>query len=416
MAISHYFKKHYGFAVGITVSGGCLGSLILPPIYRFLLDTYGLRGALLLAAGILSHSLVMACLLRPIEFYKKGKNVSVTVTSVDNESQKPDVIPVRTKPEHVNGMNEVKSKFIHQIGDTLTCSQPVISKTPPCASPLQTENGSRFRTVSEVKDFKPGMKRSISQQPSYGTGVTSSKLSLTSLFKYISLDNVANMSVVSIQSLPSVYDDEVSDEYRAPKKRCCHIIYSMFKKPSFVLLLCVHVLGTLAPALIPAFIPINAKEKGVTNSQIVVIVAVLGASEFVGRTFVGFCSDRPWIKKHYIIIVTQIIAGVLANCSRYFTSFGSIIIFVIVFGSNAGGIFCVIVPILTNIVGPENFKTGYAFLMLTQGPFAAIMPYVFGRFIFKLFLGLHHLIIAYFKTGKLKIYVHEILLKYLFHC
>lgn len=377
MAISHYFKKHYGFAVGITVSGGCLGSLILPPIYRVLLDTYGLRGALLLAAGILSHSLVMACLLRPIEFYKRRK-LSIIVNPKENSIPKPDVIPNKLEHDLKFGINGTKSQFTCELNDTLSGSQPIISKTPQCTTNNTVGNSMRTRTVSEVKDFKPGTKTTL--KTSYQTCDTASKLSMTSLFKYVSLDNVANVSILSIHSLAAhSIHYQSSEDIQDERQKCFHLNFSFFKDPSFILLICVHLLGTLAPALIPAFIPISAKENGLTNTETVIIVTVLGASEFIGRIFIGFCSDRPWIKNHRIIIVTQIVAGVAANCNRYFTTFGSIIAFVIIFGTNAGAIFCVIVPILTDIVGLENFKSGYAFLMLTQCPLSAIMPFVFGK-------------------------------------
>jgi nitrate/nitrite transporter NarK len=57
--LGQYFDKRRGIATGIAISGGCLGGLLLPPIYRILLDTYGLRGTLMLTGGLLFHNTAM---------------------------------------------------------------------------------------------------------------------------------------------------------------------------------------------------------------------------------------------------------------------------------------------------------------------------------------------------------------------
>lgn len=41
--VTSYFVKYRGLANGIAISGSALGSIILPPFLRFLLETYGYR-------------------------------------------------------------------------------------------------------------------------------------------------------------------------------------------------------------------------------------------------------------------------------------------------------------------------------------------------------------------------------------
>ena len=67
VSIAHmgqYFKNRRAVANGIALSGVGTGTLVFPPIFRFLLDTYGLHGALLVMAGISLHVCVAGALLK----------------------------------------------------------------------------------------------------------------------------------------------------------------------------------------------------------------------------------------------------------------------------------------------------------------------------------------------------------------
>ena len=62
-----YFDKRRSLAMGIAVSGCGFGSLVFAPLFQYLVDVWGWRGALLLSAGISAHTCVLGALLRPIE-------------------------------------------------------------------------------------------------------------------------------------------------------------------------------------------------------------------------------------------------------------------------------------------------------------------------------------------------------------
>lgn len=46
--VTSYFSKRRGLANGLCISGSALGSIILPPVLRYLLDEFGYRGACLI--------------------------------------------------------------------------------------------------------------------------------------------------------------------------------------------------------------------------------------------------------------------------------------------------------------------------------------------------------------------------------
>lgn len=50
--VTSYFVRLRGLANGICISGSAFGSIILPPILRYLLEEYGYRGAILIMGAI----------------------------------------------------------------------------------------------------------------------------------------------------------------------------------------------------------------------------------------------------------------------------------------------------------------------------------------------------------------------------
>ncbi|XP_019646470.1 PREDICTED: monocarboxylate transporter 12-like [Branchiostoma belcheri] len=66
--IGRYFDKRHATANGIAVCGTGVGIIALPPLFQFLIDEFGWRGALLIVGGLLSNGCVCGALMRPIHF------------------------------------------------------------------------------------------------------------------------------------------------------------------------------------------------------------------------------------------------------------------------------------------------------------------------------------------------------------
>lgn len=363
--LGKYFVKRRGLATGIAIAAGCLGSVILPPIYRLLLDVYGLRGALILTSGILFHNTALALLLRPLQDLGKRDTKSGTDSSsaVTNGTAKTKMLEITnidtTKQQRIS----YKSNINFHRGERFSGSQPVISKSAPL-TPLKKE---RMRTISETNHHT---EHSTTED-------ISSKLSLSSLYKYISLDDVTTMSILSVNEIKTENADE-EEEVETKKSVCGNLNFAILKRPSYILFVFVHLFGSIAPALTASFLPVYLKENGLTNDEIVIIVAILSAADFVGRILCGYLADKPWIKKYHVIMITQAITGIVVNCSSMFTTFWPLVVFSILLGLNGGGIFTLVMPVLFDIIGTEQFTSGFAFLIITQGPFLAISTPVFG--------------------------------------
>ena len=65
--LGRYFEKRRTFANGIAFTGSSVGNLVLAPVLSFLIDTYSVRGAVLLLAGLWLNICCIGTLLRPFD-------------------------------------------------------------------------------------------------------------------------------------------------------------------------------------------------------------------------------------------------------------------------------------------------------------------------------------------------------------
>nr|XP_002733855.1 PREDICTED: monocarboxylate transporter 12-like [Saccoglossus kowalevskii] len=99
LIMPQYFKKRYAVANGMTFVGVSVGILCLAPLYNFVIEVYGWRGAMFIVAGIDVHLLVFGSLLRPLPRESNGeKNTFYKLTA--GNSERDDVSKNELKYHH----------------------------------------------------------------------------------------------------------------------------------------------------------------------------------------------------------------------------------------------------------------------------------------------------------------------------
>ncbi|KAI8498998.1 hypothetical protein Bbelb_234510 [Branchiostoma belcheri] len=84
-----YFDKRHATANGIGVCGTGIGIFAFPPLYQFLIDEFGWRGALLIVAGIPLNGCVCGALMRPIHLKEDRKEEKVDIEPQGSTDQEP---------------------------------------------------------------------------------------------------------------------------------------------------------------------------------------------------------------------------------------------------------------------------------------------------------------------------------------
>ncbi|XP_078616542.1 monocarboxylate transporter 13-like [Branchiostoma floridae x Branchiostoma japonicum] len=72
--VGNYFHKRHATANGIAISGSGVSLFILSPLFQFLIDEFGWKGALLIFSGIVLNGCVCGALLRPLRLKDAGKD------------------------------------------------------------------------------------------------------------------------------------------------------------------------------------------------------------------------------------------------------------------------------------------------------------------------------------------------------
>ncbi|KAK9498456.1 hypothetical protein O3M35_003091 [Rhynocoris fuscipes] len=83
-----YFEKWRALATGISVTGSGIGTIIMGPITKNLIDHFGWRGALLIQAGIILSCVIFSALYRPL------KPIHVSVSNADAEETEEKRLPL----------------------------------------------------------------------------------------------------------------------------------------------------------------------------------------------------------------------------------------------------------------------------------------------------------------------------------
>jgi predicted MFS family arabinose efflux permease len=68
--LGNYFDKKRAFALGISVCGTGIGTFVIAPLTKYLVDQYSWQGAILIESAILLNCAVSGALYRPLPITK----------------------------------------------------------------------------------------------------------------------------------------------------------------------------------------------------------------------------------------------------------------------------------------------------------------------------------------------------------
>jgi hypothetical protein len=93
--VGSYFKRRRALANGIAMCGSGIGTFIMSPLLRYLLDEYGWNGTILILAGVALNCCVFSAFFRPVTY----KNVKKITRS---DSVEKDSVAIETSVSSVN--------------------------------------------------------------------------------------------------------------------------------------------------------------------------------------------------------------------------------------------------------------------------------------------------------------------------
>ncbi|XP_061190632.1 monocarboxylate transporter 5-like [Saccostrea echinata] len=317
--IGTYFDKRRALANSILVAASGFGGLVLPPLYRYLMDVYGLQGTMLILSGILLNVVALAGLLKPPSLFAPKEKVTI----------------------------EPRYKIV------------------------------RIREINRGRRYSPimtGKKRSISlceKAPSskveHSEGWGSLPHNLNSRAHHSSTLSQSLQSLGSSDAIYSLSQTELEAPSTNREKKQKILDITLLKKPLLQLFLFVYCFGSIGSAYGHIFISPFARDQGFTTNDISLLISITNMCDFLGRLMCGVIANQRLMKNSSLVAISQLVTGAtLALCSVY-RPFWSFCVLAVMYGLFSGAIFSMTPAIIADFVGMENFRTSFGILILGQG-------------------------------------------------
>ena len=322
----------------------------------------------MLTAGLTLNTLWAALLLRPVSFYDRKRSTS----TVKCDSDPTGALLI----EDVTTVNKTNLKDIVM----LSSSQPNITTVES-----DNSNGLRPRTYSCLP--KDSAKRAVISP------LAREKLSA---FKFISTNEICS-SFTDI-SMPHKHinrsesklarEDQVEFSHEEETNNKCKSYFSgifrvrIFKNKLYLVYTLAWAVGDITPMYALMFIAAFAEESLHNDNQVATVLSVISLIDFGGRILFGYMADKGWVKKHHLVMISNLFMCILLCMNTFYREFWHFVLFAVLFGVIFGVQYTLFGPMLIEIIGLEDFPNGIIPIMLTQTVICSIVAPFIGRLSF----------------------------------
>ena len=420
--VGRCFVKYRGFANGVSLSGSGLGSIVMPPLMMYTLDTYGLEGTLLIMAGIAMNICVAAMLFRPAKFYLKRyclkmarqRRIDTAVLMGDKETPK-----VTTELEYNDG---AKTKgYINQVFiEEIYVDQGIVCD-PNCQQ--KKESLSEISLHSEESDCEDcsegGQRKSLPSDESDGDDCSegsiqkslhsveadsedcseesetndirqracevdhSKQLCKNDVIKNETKSSYAEdavsmgISVVDIDH-QSIADSRYTPTYNVVKKPPI-FEFALLRNPILLIYAASMALGLSNFFNMFIMATPHAELLGFSHSKGSMLVSIMGAADMVARIAVGFFADFNVVKKQHIFHACLAVCSAILFVLPSLKSYAALTCGCVIFAAAGGGFMSIFPTLLAESLGIDRMPTAYGMVMFSVGGALLVVPAVTGR-------------------------------------
>lgn len=437
-----YFERWRALATGIAVCGSGIGTFILAPFSKYLIASIGWRGALLIQAGLIFNCAVFGALFRPLVPVKvqisNDPEQTESTKEADNEKSEVEKLPLLLRiklardslqaeslqnldteiemtaddadPNHFSKVNNnikypTAIEVIAASTKNLKAScQSLYNSNHHIKADNESEkkiNILELRTDSRSNGLMPAARpRAMSQSSTRSrrnTGTSSVRplyrddiffaASLNKLPQYASQISHLNYTL-SVTRLPT-YNDVMEEKSRKCKlcpeavKRTLVTMLdtALLSSPSF-LILCISGFITMMGFYVPfMYITDRATASGMSESQAIMLVSVIGITNTVGRVVCGLVTSMPGANSLLINNVALTICGLSTILSNISSQPLFQFAYASVFGLSISCFASLRSIVIVDLIGLEKLTNGFGLLLLFQGVAATIGAPLAGIFL-----------------------------------
>ncbi|XP_013162956.1 PREDICTED: monocarboxylate transporter 13 isoform X2 [Papilio xuthus] len=436
--VTSYFVRLRGLANGICMSGSAFGSIILPPLLRYLLETYGYKGAVLILGGVMLNVWAAALLFQPVEEHMVRKykepeeedevpqlepfaeedpidleasHPRLVLTSEDNTptdkypNGSPPIFKHKSNlalddrsPNKLDFARSASAAQVMRLTDDRTrkistSSRHGLSQISSKISNYLPSNPSLLESVPEGKSSRTnshdtfGRKLTVPKTPKRSPS--------TSSFQYMSTP--FHGSTLSAFEKPSEFASQfslksVTDSLR-PITYCCgfrktddnvkkepskYFDVQLLKDPIYLVILISNCTCAISYTNFIILVPSYAVECGFDKSLGAYLLSIISALDLVGRIGGSAISDVVSTPKRYFFITGLLISGISLAMIPLMKSYLAISVFCSIFGIASGINVGVTALVMTEMLGTERLMSSYGISLFVNGILQLIGPPVCG--------------------------------------
>lgn len=426
--VTSYFVKLRGLANGLCISGSALGSIILPPLLRYLLETYGYRGAVLIMGGVTLNVFVAAIFYEPVENHmirvprvkkalddieEEDVGIVMKFESVEEEStpeggtgkslremqndakQSPDLYMINGDDKHFNrsASAAVVQSFNKNIDEfnphtrTRKVSTPTYGSVPQrnqTFTPGQMNSQNSLYAVPERGQSHTRLDRNLALRNSSRHRLSRHSPS-TSSFQYISTPYHGSTlsfqpkefsSHLSLKSLGSggLPDDTVECEKEEAPAKTKFFDISLLKDPLYLIILISNSTNAIGYTNFIILLPAYGVALGFDRSLAAYLISIVSTTDLIGRIGGSALSDLNLIPKQYYYIGGLALSGVSLAVLPFVNSYGLVSFWCAVFGLASGVYVGITAVIMADMLGTDRLTSSYGISLFVNGILQLIGP------------------------------------------
>ncbi|KAH9505063.1 hypothetical protein Btru_061597 [Bulinus truncatus] len=320
--IRQYFNKLRSTASVIVFCGGCFAAIVAPFIIRAVRKEFGITGTYLLLGAVELNFCVAGLLLRPTTAYRLTHNLIQ-----DKDS-------------------EVKETLL---------DKSVIIEDPDVARPRLFSRALSIDSTESYSRYK--------QKAGFG-----SVLTLTS-------EHGAAFETV-LEKSEKKSDDDVNNEINISKFKK---FYSEASLNMWGLRLAlVAIMPGTVHVYVAIYTPMILHSQGATLDELSILLTLLGVLDLISRLGMGFLADTHVISSTLMFILSQVLIGILCQFVNIFTTFETLIVYVVLLGLVIGARVSLLPLVVIEVVGVEKMPQAFSIISMVATVTAAGINPLFG--------------------------------------
>ncbi|GFT63000.1 monocarboxylate transporter 14 [Nephila pilipes] len=330
VSVALHFRLKRASAMGISLAGAGIGSLIYAPLTTWLIEYYHFwKGALLILTGTVLNIVVFSCFYRQ---FGPVQDVLIPVEEVASSSE--DIIETLGLPTlyaqvSTERLTSRRSSFFLRRPSVATNEPGIMEMTDILYRGTKEEPPTYFEEFEVTPPIVPSSISSL--MPRYSA--------------FASFRNAA-AEMLGLSLLGNY-------------------IFLIFVVGTFM-----QFFGIMAPFV---YICHKAMEINVANaSQASILLSIVGVFNTIGNVFFGICADRVKFRVLYIYCLCFVVNGIATMMTSLISQYYQMAFYSIIFGLTYGGCASLASIVLVELLGMEKLNNAYGLYLLTTGSSTSI--------------------------------------------